>query len=316
MPWVITRRTVTLAGLVALLMLAGCADDTPRAETVDAFPDVGIDLTSTVDPTSGAIVFPYERLDLSEEERAVLGSASAILAAQCAQDRGVDWRAASVSTYSTLYDSSIYFGVWTTDQASRFAFAPPMTNADLVANGTVEAGTLDGAVGTPEQPDLSELRAALEHNATVSETDREIVAECGSSDEVNRLQGVSLFSGPWNSKLGEAMQSFDALPEVEEIYAELDGCLVDAGLTPDSDNPGFPRGADFNRIDEEQIRLALQVVECKSQIDFVERLADLMAQQQAPVLVEYADELLAERATADAVVAEARAVLAAAQADG
>lgn len=58
------------------------------------------------------------------------------------------------------------------------------------------------------------------------------------------------------------------------------------------------------------------MVECKSQIDFVERLADLMAQQQAPVLVEYADELLAERATADAVVAEARAVLAAAQADG
>lgn len=82
MPWVTTRRTVSLAGLVALLMLAGCADDTPRAETVDAFPDVGIDLTSTVDPASGAIVFPYERLTPSNEEMAVLDAASTILATQ------------------------------------------------------------------------------------------------------------------------------------------------------------------------------------------------------------------------------------------
>lgn len=312
MPTVATLRSVVLIGLFVALSTGGCSKAAPSQEAT-TYPDVGIDLTSTVDPVSGAIVFPYDRLTPSEEESALMFAAEDVLIARCAQERGVDWRAVPVSTYSTLYDSSIYFGVWTEGQANRFAFTLPSTNADLVANGAVEPGALEVHLGTPEQPDLSGIRAVLEHNSTVSEADREVVTECGQSPEIERISGLELFSGPWNSKLSVAMQSFDTLPEVEAIYAELDTCLAEAGLTPDPDSPGHPLGAEVDRIDEEQIRMALQVVECKSQIDFVPRLADLEAQLEAPVLVEYADELLEARADTDALVAEARAVLASAQ---
>lgn len=319
MPRFTAHHPVTLAGLVAVLLVGACTGATPSPETtttypaVDTYPDVGIDLTSTVDPFSGSITFPFARLTPSEEETALFWAASAMVTAQCAQERGVDWRAAPVSTYSTLYDSSIYFGVWTTDQANRFAFSLPSTNADLSANEVAGADASANAVGTPEQPDLSELRAARDHNRTVSEADGEVVKECAGSAESDRLSGLSLFTGPWISTLTEATRPFDTHPEVVQARTELDTCLVDAGLTVDPDSPGYPMGTDVGRIDEEQIQLALQVVDCKTRIDYVPRLADAMARLEAPVLVEYADELLEERAKTDALVAEARAILTAAQ---
>lgn len=297
------------------VLTAACSAEPPSpSHPTTTYADVGIDLSSSTDPSTGAIVFPADRLDLTEEEREVLSAASTIEIARCAQEQGVDWWASTQSGYSTLYSSSTNFGVWTEDQASRFAFSMPSTNADMIANGIVEDGSLPVHDGSAEQPDLSSNREIAAHNSSLDDDALEVVRSCGQSEQAERFSPVAVITGPWWSEITAVRTDFSALPAVTAIYDELDGCLEDAGLTPDPEKPGLPVGADDESLDEEQIRLALQVVQCKTSIDFVPRLANLVAEQEAPVLVEYAQDMVANRAEADAIVAEARAVVDAAQA--
>ena len=65
------------------------------------------------------------------------------------------------------------------------------------------------------------------------------------------------------------------------------------------------------KINEEQIALALKTVECKDRVDFTRRAADITAERQVPIIEEHADELFAVRKTWDDTVAEAQEYIAA-----
>ena len=73
--------------------------------------------------------------------------------------------------------------------------------------------------------------------------------------------------------------------------------------------PGFIT-ADTQLINEEQITLALQTVECKARINFTQRAADIIAERQIPIIEEHAEELVAAREKWDATVAEAKEYIA------
>lgn len=79
-----------------------------------------------------------------------------------------------------------------------------------------------------------------------------------------------------------------------------------AGLGVGSD--GSVQGSDATVIDPVQIQLALDVVACKREVDYVRRLADGQAAEQDPVMAKYEPELTAHiqalRKDARAVIAE------------
>lgn len=304
------RVTSAVAVVVAVVLVGGCSGrPDPARDTGDG---AGLDVTAQTDPETGSVVFPIDRFRPSAEEEALLVTASTLLLAECAQRAGVDWRASPVVRYSTLYDASHYFGVWTEDLAARFAFVSPMTNADLIANGYAEEGELAVHDGSSDQPDTAAWPEVGAHNGALSEADMEVVRACGDA-EANQFTAVVQAAVPGQRKVTAAMTELDTLPEVQEVYRDLDACFDDVGLRPDPDAPGFPQGWALE-ISEEQIELALRTVACKSEVDFVRRLADQVAALQAPVVAEYADELVAARQRTDELVAKARAMVAEAQA--
>lgn len=302
------------AALVLILVGATLLGCTRGDDPGDVRPeDVGIDLTAAVDPDAGTIVFPAARFGLTAEEQQLLVTAFTVMRSRCAQGLGVDWRADPVVRYSTLEEASHFFGVWTEAHAARFAFVAPMTNADLVANGYVPEGSVPVHDGSPEQADLGAGSEIGAHNAALSEEDLERAMTCNDDEAVARFSQAQIEQPPGARRIGVVMQGLAELPEAEQVYADLDRCFEEHGLTPDPEAPGMPEGWELV-IDEEQISLALQTVACKTEVDLVPRLADLVAEQQAPILAEYADELVAYRADLDTLVAEARAVVADAQA--
>jgi hypothetical protein len=90
---------------------------------------------------------------------------------------------------------------------------------------------------------------------------------------------------------------------------DLDACFVREGMEPDPEFLYVPLGADPTVIDETQISLALATVACRDEVDFTRRVADVLAQQQAPIIVAYLDELVEQRADLDESVRQARAIL-------
>ena len=302
------RRRGTRARGVAgtLVMVAGIAwavasmpSVLPPASDVTPTPYSGSPLESEVIPETAVIVFPGDRFQPSREESALLLQASVLVTAECAQARGVDWRAMPMSPYSSVYDASNYFGVWTVAIAREFAFSPPMTERDLLGD---------------DAPISAEQAAVGEANTWITEAEQAIVHEC-ASPESNRFSAAvsSSGSGEWNAALEASTRGFDTNEDVLAAYADLNACFRDVGLEPDADpdSRGFPLGADAEAVDDEQIALALQVVYCKTQVDFVPRLAAIMAALQAPVIEQYLPDLTAQRGRIDEAVAEARELIAA-----
>ncbi len=73
-------------------------------------------------------------------------------------------------------------------------------------------------------------------------------------------------------------------------------CYDDRGIRAgDRARPWIPQGANLAAINEEQIALAMTVVECKEETQFVARMAKIEAGEQARVIDAYADELVSER---------------------
>ena len=116
-----------------------------------------------------------------------------------------------------------------------------------------------------------------------------------------------------NSRLSSIGDEYDVVnrdPRMQDLFSELRVCYAEQGMEMDEESPGYihPR---IDRIDEEQISLALKTVECKDQVNFTRRAADITAERQIPIIEEYADELLAGREKWDDTVAEAEEYIAA-----
>lgn len=293
-PRPLVPATVALALSLALV---GCAlTDDPQAVQTVAHP--GLDLTAEVDPSTGRITLPADRFQPTMEESDLLSTAASTAIADCAAERGVSFQPA-VSAFDPVYAVSNRYGVWTREMAQRFAFTTPMTAADLSANGIrVEgAATADADPGPPP-------------NAHLTTEDREILDECAGAAEVKQFDASALLGpGPWGDEIQAATEAAFAR-EAVQVFDDYAACLVEHGHQADPANVYVAQGADPQVIDEEQTLLALAVVDCKTSVDMVTRLATLEAAAQAPVIDRHAAELIAQQERVQAAVAAARERLA------
>lgn len=284
--------------------MAGCSPS-PASDPADT----EVRVESVVNVDTGAVAFPDELFYASLEENDLLTTATSLAIATCAQARGVDFRASGTPSHSTLYESSNYFGVWTESAAERFGFVPPMTNRDLIANGVSGAPALTDVqlTATPEQPDLSLNVEIAAHNSALSEDEFAVIAECanGEAAKVFDLRAIAP-AGPWSQPLGEVHRAFNQDDVVKETYSQLNECLEREGLQPDESAPGMPIGADSGSITEDQVVMALTVVDCKAEVEFVDRLAARMAELQAPIINKYFAELSDQRSAIERAVEQAR----------
>lgn len=296
-----TRRTHVLAALAIGTAAAGCsANDTGQASATPAPTEVhGISLLPELDPVTGAVVLPADRFMYTPIEHELLAVAEAHTLSACAAERGVTFVPPEARS-NPVHLSEHYFGPWTADQASRFAFLPPMSDADLVANGYVDAG-IEMQGDSPVGVDTP--------NAALTDSDWTVIDDCAKDDSGAQFEEALSAQGPWTQALFDVESKVVKDRDAHEATRDLHACYDEAGLDVAKDAVWVPEGAQQDVIDEAQIVLAHEVVDCKERVDFTARMAQVHARLQAPVIAEYAEELQAQRARIDEALVAARTLV-------
>lgn len=293
-PWI----AISLA--VAVSIGAGCSAD---VET-DTFGLVSTDATQgtyTLDRETGAILFPADRYTLTDEEEAELASAGSVVLEDCARLEGVEFMAWE-PRYAPEYQASAQYGVWTTVLAERFGFVSPMSDADLRANGVTGNRSVetDGSGPGDHEPDWGLVNPSPEAHA--------ILADCRESADFRAINSAQFYrGGAWSRPLGDAIESAHASEGYQAAFEDLEDCYRADGLEPDG---MFVAGVDASTISAEQISLALRVVACKDDVNFVERAVVEVARRQIPIIDRYEAELTAQRESIDEALARAEEILA------
>lgn len=278
-------RYLTTTSLV--LALAACAG-APDATSEDVAA-LGIDLTVDLDPASGAVVLPFDRLVPDFYENDILATGASAAVALCAAGSGVTFDPPPLSD-DPVYASEHYFGPWTADQAARFAFVPPMSLRDMAANEIA---------GAPEPAGATEVAPGAGADDELTDDDWAVIDACNADDDVAALLDATIVTGPWTDAV-EAVR--DGLPDEDGARAlidELARCYAAEGLEPADDAPWLPEGTNGREITQAQIELAVSVVRCKDSVDFTRRMADIEAGLQAPIIRRYAHELAEQRGSVD-----------------
>lgn len=292
-------RRQWVPSLVVIAALAGCSGAADEAPVTDV---PGLDLSAELDENSGAVILPYDRLSPSFVEADRLTTAASFALAECAADSGVTFTPIGDTLDAQVYASEQYFGPWTIDQAETFGFVTPQSRNDMVANG------IDGAVAG----ESSGAEAVASANDALSDADWTIIDGCGSEDAaVREFSAATVDSGPWSELLLAAGTRVVDDPRAQPVIDELTACFADEGLEPMEDTPWLPEGADPGVLSAGQIELALTVVRCKESVGFTQRMADIDASLQAPILRDHAAELIERREALDAALEHADAVIAA-----
>ncbi|AWE43215.1 hypothetical protein [Actinobaculum sp. 313] len=296
---------LTIALALGASAVAACSsDESGGGASGSASVDVssklaGMSRKAEVDPETAVVKFPVDYVELGEQEdSSILYSARDAAVAECAREElGIPWVATEPDGYMPTAHMWQRYGPWTKPVAEKFAFVDPMGDGALIVNGYVE------------EPDGYELIPWP--NEGIPEADRNKVFDtCNSKPEVKRFDDNDLWVvGPGQQALNDEEDAVDQDPRMQALFDELRTCYAENGMELDEELPGYIT-AYRDTIDEEQIELALKTVECKDQINFTRRAADIIAERQVPVIEEYADELFQNRANWDAAVAEAKEYIA------
>jgi hypothetical protein len=238
------------------------------------------DLRAEVDPVAGTITFPLARYDLSADEWATISTARAWEMKLCAEaqiGRPITWQAGEPGDPG----SDRLFGVWDLDEAQQYGYAVPPSG-----------GSSGGAV----DPDV----------------DLAVWEECNHSDAVRALSPEVEGSVELAAALRTADEAAEASESSRSAVADWTACLAEHGLEPAGGDTGYTvAGYSTSRWDMTSRALAVTDVQCKTEVDFVQRMADARAAAMAPVLVQFRDELESRLAFQREVVARAQAYLAA-----
>ncbi|WP_157270197.1 hypothetical protein [Paraoerskovia marina] len=284
-----------------VVVSAACGGCSAAAEDPKLAPVEDVRGSYTLDRETGSITFPVDRFGVTAQEEAVLGSAGSVVLETCARARGVEFLAWE-SRYVPEYEASTLYGVWTSSLVERFGFVAPMSDADLRANGVMTESPLDvadtGATGQARDWGLIDPSPDAEN----------VLAECRDSAEFQAVDSAQFYRGEaWTVPIADASHAVERSAPYEDLADDLHRCLRDEGLEPDGLSV---EGADPSQISAEQIELALRVVHCKDEVDFVHRAVVEVSRAQLPVVERYEDELTAHRAAIDEALDRAQEVLA------
>ncbi|KAB7739567.1 hypothetical protein GA707_20180 [Nostocoides sp. F2B08] len=282
-----------LAVVLAGSMLSSCSggSDAPDGDGGrTSVGDSGPALPAYIDEETGTVALPADQFRLSEAELDDVVSAGNVALIQCVENAGIN-TAEIPRRVIPDNDVSRMYGLWRMSDAQQFGY---------VIN---------------ESP---EKLAALERNAEevqISEAEMSERRRCAGTPEVSRFHKVSA-DGVWDGEFSSASEKVQAGAEWAAVISDWVGCLARAGIQVDSEDLA-PAGVDWEAVQrgevtENDVRLAVADVTCKNEVSFIKRLTAMEAAAQSPIIARHRDELLAERARLDAMLVEARAVLAAA----
>ncbi|MGO1592516.1 hypothetical protein [Ancrocorticia sp.] len=257
--------------------------------------------TAELDPETGIVQLPSDSVELGEQvDSSVLTSAYMASVAQCSRDNlDIPWVAERPDPYMPSEHMWSRYGPWTKSIAEKYAFVRPMGDGALIVNDIV--------------PEPEDHEWVPDPNEGLSMEERQDVFDnCENTAEVQKFNEENLWTpSPGMQELNEEVEAVDLDPRMVELFSELEECYVSNGMEMHPEVPWYPAGADFENINEEQVELALKTVECKDQIDFTQRAADVTAERQVPIIEEYAEELFAAKEKWDNTVEKAEEYIAA-----
>lgn len=304
-----SRRLVAMG--IALLttggMMAACTgsgDSTgSAAESSQSQHISGVDQNAELDPDNAVVHLPGDHVNTTfrENDSFLINDASGGAFVKCVDETlGIKLSGYPLNPYEPTYEMFWRYGPWTKAVAQKFAFVIPMSERDLIENGYIP------------RPEGDNERPVLNPFATVSKADRaKMDKACGSDQDTQKFALTEASSEPGAIALEDTWDQADSDPEMQKLLNELDTCFQTEGMKADPQRIGYPTAAVNTVINEEQIGLALKTVECKNQINFTQRVGDILAKYQMKVIDEHSSELFATRKEWDDLVTEAKAYIAA-----
>lgn len=253
-------------------------------------------------------------------EEGELFSAQSVAFAKCVRAQlGYDWYASD--NWDSLPAESHMFselGPWTTEMADAFGFVSPAPRGYLSANGIV---------AKPKNND--EIDAAAARYAHTPEEANEATETCGGPEKYPEsrpfdVAELGVWNGPWIEEFNSSWSETQRDERTQAVIDELKVCYTEKGLAISAPNspdavgadgrlPIVIEGASTQIIDEAQIEMANKVVACKQETSAIQRITEIWAEKQAPIVEEYSQELTDLRSRIDTSVESATSYIAANQ---
>ena len=303
----IRKRTAVISLLSASFLLSACQAADTTQDTTE--PDYNVH--AELDVATSRVIFPSTPFQMTHEEDQIIATAYNVAVNKCAQEElGINAQYPEfISLQSDVYEMFYEYGPWTEDMATRFGYVAPMTEADMRANGivrdNVSADTQSSDAGIPELSD-----AELER----------VNKECRTKPEVKQFDPIgidnlrpaaldTLNDADMGLKVKKNKRGQAVFEDLKECYSRNGIAFEKSREEEISSSPIEVSGANHWAINEEQIKLALKDVACKNEVNMIQRLADIRAAYEAPVVQENEKEFQAYRKQIDDLVTKANAYI-------
>jgi hypothetical protein len=231
---------------------------------------------------------PIERYDLSLTENGIFITANDLAMARCMKDAGFADSFPFVDRRNPAVDTDWRYGVWVRSQVARYGYGqvPPSPRGKLLR--ALNAKGFTPAAGEAYQACLPKLK---QQGLMLPDLPDDTA---GGPDAPKVLDGAD----PLDSDAAKA------------VVKEWTDCLRSRGVSPPAgDARWFPAGVTSAPL-EEQIRVGLIDVGCKEEHRTVQRLADIEASYQQPLIERDEARLVQRRRELDALLDRSRKYIA------
>ncbi|RMI06911.1 hypothetical protein [Cellulomonas triticagri] len=270
-------RALVAAGVV-IASAAACSPNTEQTTAVDPAT-----VRAEVDPDVGSISLPLDRFMLTEPEQYEIFAAQGIAFDSCVAAAGVPVEPRGTSTSDST--SSRRYGVWFRPEAERYGYGLP----DSLALDSDAAGESGSPVADPTEEELA------------------VYERCNATEDAQRFESTRIRAGfdyaEETTGLSDKALGSD---EAQEVFSAWKSCLAQGGLSVDDSRSPWAIAGTSLEPTEANIRAALVDVDCKEQTNYVQRLADIEAALQAPIVEDHLAELREMRAEYDEMLDDAR----------
>ncbi|WP_435299111.1 hypothetical protein [Timonella sp. A28] len=299
-----TGRGFTGVVISSIFLLSACTSADSDAVSENPREVDGISTRAEINVDAGTVDLPLDRFYVKAAEEDQLSTGTGVAMALCAEEKGLTYQVTPASNpeISAIYAQEHYFGPWTQDQAKKWGFAPLLPTNDLIVNGILSEDTPYTKGYFP--PKKGE-RAIYD----LTDEEQLILDECGIAGQAFTKAQVQ--DGGWHREYDPLEFNYTRNAQAVALVEELGKCFSEKGMSPETreGEPWYPQGARADRITEEQITLALKVVECKDSINFTQRMADIESAEQVQLIEKYSAEMIAKRKQIDEALSEANKVI-------
>lgn len=220
------------------------------------------------------IIYPLDKYSLTPEEEALISRANEAIIASCTVADGFP----ANTTVGTVPDESREYGLWNVDRASRNGFS-----LEGDAEQAALAEQFSAAESTPE------WQSSRERCLQVPEIQSRLKAILPAA-----WAGTTADGAPQSSLVDRLRSEATSLAQADPLWKEVQdkyrACLSSNGLTP-VDGWGSQQAQDVmqnsdgsSSAKEREIRIAVQQATCNQDVGVTQKLGDLEASFQAPLI--------------------------------